>query len=37
MQLIHNEWGEMVLGTIMIIFIIGFSVFGARRELFPRV
>ena len=36
-ELIHNEWGEMVLGTIMTIFIIGFSVLGARRELFPRV
>ena len=36
-ELIHNEWGEMVLGTIMTIFIIGFSVLGARRELFARV
>ena len=33
----HNEWSEMVLSTVMVILITGFSLFGARRELFPRV
>ena len=33
---IHNDWGAAVLGIILMICIIGFSVLGARRELFPR-
>jgi len=32
-ELIHNEWGEMIIGTIILAMTIGFSVFGARREL----
>lgn len=35
-QAIHNEWGEMILNTIMMVFIVGFSVLGVRRELFAR-
>jgi len=36
-QLIHGPGGfEAVLGTVFLCFIIGFSVIGARRELFHR-
>lgn len=35
-EAIHNQWGEMVLSTVFLILIVGFSVIGARRELFPR-
>ncbi len=35
-QLIHNQYGEMVLGTVFLCLIIGFSLIGARRELFHR-
>jgi hypothetical protein len=35
-ETIHNEWGEMVLSTVFLCLIIGFSVIGARRELFAR-
>jgi len=35
-QLIHNQYGEMVLGTVCLCLIIGFSVMGARREVFHR-
>ena len=35
-EAIHNKWGEMVLGPIFLILIVGFSVIGARRELFSR-
>src|SRR5215471_1337362 len=35
-QLIHNQYGEVVEGTIFLCLIVGFSVIGARRELFPR-
>jgi hypothetical protein len=36
-QLIHGPGGfEIVLGTVFLCFIIGFSVIGARRELFSR-
>ena len=35
-QLIHNQNGEMILGTIFLCLIIGFSVIGARREVFHR-
>ena len=32
----HNQWREMVLSTVYLCLIIGFSVVGARRELFAR-
>jgi hypothetical protein len=35
-ETIHNQWGEMVLSTVFLILIVGFSVIGARRELFSR-
>jgi hypothetical protein len=35
-ELIHNQNGEMILGTIFLCLIIGFSVIGARREVFHR-
>ena len=35
-QLIHNQYGEMILGTVFLCLIIGFSVIGARREVFHR-
>jgi exosortase/archaeosortase family protein len=35
-EAIHNQWGEMVLSTVFLCLIIGFSVIGARRELFAR-
>src|SRR5262245_66406284 len=33
---IHNQLGDTVTNTIMIVLIIGFSVLGARREIFSR-
>ena len=33
-EAIHNETGEMVGGLVMLALMVGFSVFGARRELF---
>ena len=35
-KVIHTQWGEMVLGPIFFILIVGFSFIGARRELFSR-
>jgi exosortase/archaeosortase family protein len=35
-QLIHSQYGELVEGPIFLCLIIGFSVIGARRELFHR-
>jgi hypothetical protein len=35
-QLIHNQYGEMILGTVFLCLIIAFSVIGARREVFHR-
>jgi hypothetical protein len=35
-HLIHNQNGEMILGTIFLCLIIGFSLIGARREVFHR-
>jgi hypothetical protein len=32
----NNQWSEMVLSTVFLCLIIGFSVIGARRELFAR-
>jgi exosortase/archaeosortase family protein len=33
----HGEWGDLVTNTIMLVLMVGFSVLGARRELFSRV
>lgn len=35
-QMFHNQWEEMILGTVFLCIIVGFSVLGARRELFSR-
>jgi len=35
-EAIHNKWGETVESTIFLSLIIGFSLVGARRELFSR-
>jgi hypothetical protein len=35
-EAIHNEFGEMVGGLIILALTVGFSVLGARRELFSR-
>ena len=36
-QLIHNPLGDMVTDFIILGLTIGFSILGARRELFSRV
>jgi exosortase/archaeosortase family protein len=33
---IHSPWGDMVSNTVMLGLMVGFSVVGARRELFSR-
>ena len=35
--LLHNEWGNMITNYITLGFIVGFTMVGARRELFSRV
>jgi hypothetical protein len=35
-EAIHNQWAEMVLSIVFLCLIVGFSVIGARRELFAR-
>jgi hypothetical protein len=35
-EMFHNQYEEMVLGTIFLCVIVGLSVLGARRELFSR-
>jgi hypothetical protein len=35
-EAIHSEWGDLVTNTIMLALMVGFSVLGARRELFAR-
>jgi hypothetical protein len=35
-EAIHNQSADMVLNTVFLCLIIGFSVIGARRELFAR-
>jgi len=34
--MIHGDLGDMVANFIMLTLMIGFSVLGVRRELFPR-
>jgi hypothetical protein len=33
---IHSPWGDLVTSTVMLGLMVGFSVLGARRELFSR-
>ena len=35
-EAIHNQWGDLVVNSLMLGLMIGFSVLGARRELFSR-
>jgi hypothetical protein len=35
-EVFHNQYEEMILGTIFLCVIVGLSVVGARRELFSR-
>jgi hypothetical protein len=35
-EAIHSQWGDLVTSSVMLSLMIGFSVIGARRELFPR-
>jgi len=35
-EMFHNQWEELILGTVFLCVIVGFSVMGARRELFSR-
>ena len=35
-EMFHNQYEEMILGTIFLCVIVGLSVVGARRELFSR-
>jgi hypothetical protein len=34
---IHNQWGDLVTNTIMLLLMVTFSVIGARREIFTRI
>jgi hypothetical protein len=34
---IHNQWGDLVTNSVMLALMVGFSVLGARRELFARI
>ena len=33
---IHSQWGDLVTNAVMLGLMVGFSVLGARRELFSR-
>jgi hypothetical protein len=33
---IHNEWGDFVTNTLMLAFMVTFSLLGVRREVFSR-
>jgi hypothetical protein len=35
-EVIHSDFGNMIANFIMLCLMIGFSVLGARRELFSR-
>jgi len=35
-EAIHSQWGDLVTSSVMLGLMIGFSVLGARRELFSR-
>jgi hypothetical protein len=36
-EAIHGQWGDLVTNSVMLALMVGFSVVGARRELFSRV
>jgi exosortase/archaeosortase family protein len=35
-EAIHSQWGDLVTNSVMLVLMVGFSVVGARRELFSR-
>ena len=35
-EAIHSQWGDLVTNSVMLALMVGFSMLGARRELFPR-
>jgi hypothetical protein len=35
-EAIHSQWGDLVTNSVMLGLMVGFSVLGARRELFSR-
>ena len=35
-EAIHNQWGDLVVNSLMLGLMVGFSVLGAQRELFSR-
>jgi exosortase/archaeosortase family protein len=35
-EAIHSQWGDLVTSSVMLALMVGFSVLGARRELFAR-
>jgi hypothetical protein len=35
-EAIHSQWGDLVTNSVMLALMVGFSVLGARRELFSR-
>jgi len=35
-EAIHGQWGDLVTSSVMLGLMVGFSVLGARRELFSR-
>ena len=36
-EAIYSEWGDLVTNSVMLALMVGFSVLGARREIFSRV
>jgi hypothetical protein len=36
-QAIHSELGDLVVNSVMLVLMVGFSLLGARREIFSRV
>ena len=35
-EAIHSQWGDLATNSVMLVLMVGFTVLGARRELFPR-
>jgi hypothetical protein len=35
-EAIHNQWGDLVTNSVMLLLMVGVSVLGARREIFSR-
>jgi hypothetical protein len=35
-EAIHNQWGDLITNSVMLLLMVGVSVLGARREIFSR-